>query len=130
MSRASVAFLGILLAGCASTAPEPVAIRVNDAAQYAADLALCQAAGADQRFRPSLSIGDIAFGAISGGAKSATGAVVGGPLVPAIGAAGGATDAMAQDLDAFGKAGANVTRHCIHDATMQDRSALIADPAD
>ena len=126
--RRSLPLMGVLLlASCASAyVPDPLVI--NDQAQYDADKTFCLRAGA--QYKSTLDIASVGAGTLSGAATSATGGVVGGGLVVGVGALGGGTDALISGLDAFGKAGPNVARHCLYDFVMQDHSAIMARPGE
>ena len=124
--RLATLLAGLLLSGCATYTPVPLVI--NDQDQYDADKRFCLRAGAN--YKPTLNIAAVGAGAVSGAAGSATGGVVGGGLVVGVGALGGGTEALVTGLDAFGKAGPNVARHCMSDLTQQDRSAVMARPED
>jgi hypothetical protein len=97
---------------------DPVAY-ANDSARCAKDVAA---------YKAPFDFASLGFGTISGAAKNAAAAVVGGPLVVAVGAAGGASDAASQGLDILGQASARVYANCVRDLTNRDGSALIADP--
>lgn len=115
--------LGLVVAGCSVYVPQP--IEISDQKQYAADWNKCQSAAT--AYKPSLSLGDVASATVSGGASNAAGAVI-NPLVPVIGAAGGATSSLASGFNLMGQARKNVARHCLEELTHRDRSAVIADP--
>lgn len=129
--RAIAAALPFLLCGCATLTdalappyvPEP--IHIYDAAQYAADVKECQAAGAN--YRPRFSVGS-ALSKTVGGATANTSLIPLSPLVPVYGAAGGAVGAAADGFDVMSGAHANVFRNCLRDETRRDRSAIVADP--
>lgn len=113
----------LILAGCAGYAPQP--IQITDKDQYAADLAMCQAAAS--AYKPSLGVSSVGYGILSGGASNAAGAAL-NPLVPLAGALGGGVSALSGGLDLMGRARDNVARHCLIEITHRDRSAIIADP--
>lgn len=123
MRKPLVLALLVLTSGCAAYFPQ--AIEITDSEAYASDVAFCQSAAA--AYKPSLDMSSVGYGAISGAAQNATGAAV-SPLVPAIGAAGGATSALSSGLDLMGQARINVAKHCLLERTHRDRSAIVADP--
>ena len=127
--RIIVALLPLALCGCSmleqTYTPEP--LEITDAKQYASDVSFCQAAAA--KTKAHLDIASIASGAGTGAAQNAVGAAV-NPVVPVIGAAGGAGSALVSGLDVLGHAKANVARHCVIDKTRNDRSAIVAQPED
>ena len=127
--RGALLIFPLLLVGCASPY-HPVPLRITDQDQYAADVKFCTDKDTLAKYQPSLDIRDIGAGALSGAGDSATGGVVGGALVVGIGAAGGATHALADGLDAFGKTKPTISRNCVYDTTMQDHSAILARPED
>lgn len=118
--------LSWMLSGCAGYTPQT--LEISDQVQYESDVAFCQQAAAN--YHPQFNIGDVAYATAKGAASNATGAVAGGLAVPAIGAASGGTTAVINDLDVMGHAQANVYRHCLHDKTARDHSALLANPND
>ena len=127
--RKFVTALPLLLAlgGCAGGyAPET--LEVDDSAQYAADVKFCLAAGAN--YKAKLDLGEVGYQTVKGATSNATGAVVGGLTIPAIGAASSGTTQLLTDLDVMGRAGANVARHCLTDKTNRDHSAILANPND
>lgn len=123
---ALIAFSALPLVACASVyIPQPIA--VYDPPAYRADVDLCHGF-ATEKYAPDLDLGAVLAGAGEGAGDSATGALVGGPAVIAVGAAGGATSKLSAGLDAFGQSRYNVERNCLLEITRRDRSALVADP--
>lgn len=123
---------GLLLAtGCAPfsnflTPPYvPIPIKIFDASVYAADVALCQAAGTD--FKPQFSFGS-ALAKTVDGATANTSMIPISPLVPAYGAAGGAAGALSDGLDVMSAQHRNVYRNCLRDFVRRDGSAIVVDP--
>jgi hypothetical protein len=104
----------------------PYAVQVTDPVQFAADVTFCTTAaqGAPSRF----SLGNIATGAIRGGAANAPAAAA-SPLVPAIGAAAGATSSLMDALDVANAHSRAVFIECLDKKTERDRSALVLEPS-
>lgn len=116
--------LCLLLAGCA-TAYVPVPIEVTDLQRYAADVDLCLAAA--RAYQPRASVGSVARGAIEGGSQNLSYAPI-NPLIPVLGAAGGAAGAGLIGFDITGQVRRNVARHCLEEKTRRDGSAIVANP--
>lgn len=120
-----------LLSGCVALTdalappyiPEPIHIYDQDV--FEADVRECRQAGAD--FKPHFSFGSVATAAVRG-ATSDTSLVPLSPLVPVYGAAGGALGATTDGLDVMSGQHAAVFRNCLHDETLIDHSAVLADP--
>lgn len=115
-----------LLSGCVSSYA-PLTLDVSDPVQYAADLKFCQAAGA--AYTPKASAADITESAIEGGANVISYAPI-NPLIPVLGAAGGAATAAsnATGFDLTGRTKTNVARHCLYDKLATDHAAIVARP--
>lgn len=77
---------------------------------------------------PVPDFGSVGLGAFSGAARNAAGGAVGGIIVPAVGAAGGASDAISAGLDLMGQSRQNVFAHCVKELVHRDGSALVAEP--
>jgi hypothetical protein len=128
----------LFLAGCgsfpmsliAASPYVPIPLKVFNQAQYDSDRTFCTDTTTLALYQPHLSIGDVGYGTLSGGAQNAAGGVIGGGLVTAAGAAGGGVSALVTGLDAFGKAKPNISRHCMNDLTQLDHSAIMARPED
>lgn len=93
--------------------------------EYSFDVSFCQ--GMSQKYSPDFDSNSVVLGFIQGGAQNAASAVI-NPLGTLAGAGGGAASSGAQSLDVFGQARANVFKNCLHDKTMQDKSAILANP--
>lgn len=115
----------LLLCGCAGPVYVPQPLEIINHRQYIIDALFCQKAAAAYRSR--LDVSSVAYDAISGGAKDASGAAI-NPLVPVLGAAGGATSALADGLGVLGRARQQVAKHCLIERTRRDESAIEADP--
>ena len=116
--------LPFFLAACADLTP-PFAIDIKDQAAYDADLKDCTAAA--KAYHKSLSLGAVASGAVIGGAQNAAGAAV-NPLVPAIGALGGATTAAVSGIDALGLNQQKVLNLCMDRRGERSRAYLVLEP--
>ena len=114
----------LLLAGCA-TAYQPVSLEVTDAAKNAADVDFCLAAA--RAYRPSMSAGGVAQGIIEGAGGAISYAPI-NPLIPVLGASGGAASAVSNGFDLTGQVRRNVAKHCIAEKTRRDGSAIVANP--
>jgi hypothetical protein len=129
--RSLLLALPLCLGGCTTLTdalappyvPEP--IHIYDQMSFASDVIECRKAGAN--YKPHFSFGNVATAAIRG-ASSDTSLVPLSPLVPVYGAAGGAAGAAADGLDVMSGSHANVYRHCLHDETLIDHSAVLANP--
>lgn len=121
----------LCLCGCAQItdmiAPPyvPQPIHIYDKVAYEADVAECQAAGAT--FKPHFSIGSAVARTVTG-ATSNTSLIPISPLVPVYGAAGGALGAASDGFDVMSGTHSAVFRNCLHDETLIDHSAVVADP--
>lgn len=103
----------------------PLPIRVYDNVQFAADITECKLAG--KNWVPQFSFRSFASKTVDG-ATSNTSLIPIDPLIPLYGAAGGAASAASDGLDFASGQHANVYRNCLHDETLIDRSAVIANP--
>ena len=129
----AVSFVGAMLAGCTTVrealqpiyVPQP--IEISNQSQYMSDRKECETY-AMEIYKPQFDGASVLAAGAAGAGNNAPGAVVGGPLVVAIGAAGGATAAAATGLDVFSDARPNVYRNCLIERTHRDHSALMADP--
>ena len=114
----------MLLAGCTQTyTPQP--LLVTDELKYSFDVSFCQTIA--QRYSPDFDKNSVILGFIQGGAQNVSTAVM-NPLATLAGAGGGAISSGAQDFDFFGVAQSNVFKNCLHDKTLMDHSALMANP--
>ena len=119
----SLAFL-IPLAGCvAPMASTP--IEIANPTLYQADVEECRTAAAN--YSPVVSASSIALGALSGAIGTVAYTPI-NPLIPGLGAAGGAANAAVAPFDLTGSIRANVYRHCLIDRTSRDHAAIIANP--
>lgn len=103
--------------------PQPVLI--TDPLKYSLDDSFCKTVA--KNYNPSFDSGSVVVGTVRGAAQNAPASVM-NPVMTAIGAASGAVSSGAESLDVFGQAQANVYRNCLHDKTMQDGSAVLANP--
>ncbi|WP_298800081.1 hypothetical protein [uncultured Devosia sp.] len=115
-----------MLCGCAQPYVA-MPIEITDRDQFQADLNECAQAAAS--YQPHVSATAVALGAVGGGVNNLVGGVV-NPLVPVIGAAGGAGAALAQGLGVMSQSKRNVAKHCMQDKTSRDHSAVLANPDD
>ena len=124
-----LALLPLLLCGCAGLFPsiadyDPVAIgavvKVTDAKQYAADLAECKLVAA--KYSEPLSAGNILSSAGTGAAQNAPAAVLGGPLVVAVGAAGGASSSALESFDILSTDKMAVLGNCLREDSRDDHA--------
>jgi hypothetical protein len=124
--RLIVLALLIALGGCLSSYI-PLTLEVSDPVRYAADLKFCQAAGA--AYTPKVSAADIAQATFEGGAGTISYFPL-NPLIPVLGAAGGAATAAsdATGYDLTGRTKTNVARHCLYDRLAADHAAIVAKP--
>lgn len=131
MRNAAALAISLCLCGCASItdmlAPPyvPQPIHIYDQVSYEADRVECSAAGAS--FKPRFSIGSAVARTVTG-ATSNTSLIPISPLVPVYGAAGGALGAASDGFDVMSGAHAAVYRNCLHDETLIDHAAVLADP--
>lgn len=114
----------LVLCGCASISaydPEAIgaAVKIVDRPAYLADLAECREIASN--YRGPSAVGSILSGAGTGAAENASAAVVGGPLVVAVGAAGGAS---ASALGALGGEQMLVLGNCLREESRADRSFM------
>lgn len=100
-------------------------LSVYDQGLYQQDVLFCQTSAA--KYSPDFDGNSIALGLVQGGAANISEVPL-SPLVPVIGALGGAASSGANSLDVFGQAQSNVFKNCLHDKTMQDRSAILVNP--
>lgn len=96
-----------------------------DDLKYSFDVSFCQTVS--QKYSPDFDGNSVILGFIQGGAQNAASAVI-NPLGTLAGAGGGAASSGAQSIDLFGQAQANVFKNCLYDKTMQDKSAILANP--
>lgn len=118
------------LSSCASMKIDYVPQTLGDPAnakQFADDVAFCYAAA--RAWTPQPVAGDIAQATADGGAGMISYVPI-NPLVPALGAAGGAITSAGQGFDVTGHAFRNVEKHCIRERASKDGSALVANPDD
>lgn len=113
-----------MLLGCTQTYT-PVVLQLNDPKVYSEDVLFCQTVSA--KYSPQFDGNSVVVGFIQGGAQSASAAVM-NPLMTLAGAGGGAVSSGAQSFDLFGQAQMNVFKNCLHDKTLEDKSALMANP--
>ena len=129
--RKLLLLLPFFLPGCAAItdllapAYTPQPIHIYSPAQYAADELECKTAGAN--FKPQASIGTLITKTVDG-ATSNTSLIPISPMVPFYGAAGGLAQGGSDALDVASGQHANVFRNCLHDETLIDHSAVLADP--
>ena len=123
MHRLTV-LLALLLVGC-STQYISVPIEIFNNDQYLADVSECRQAAV--AYHPQLHILNVVIGAVSGGAENAVGGVI-NPLVPVVGAAGGASSALAEGLGVLSYARQNIFKNCLLEKTRIDHSAITANP--
>jgi hypothetical protein len=116
----------LFLIGCAAPY-EAQPIQIVDKAQYTKDLDFCLASAAAYKSRPSVSA--IIYSGMQGGSGMISYAPI-NPLIPVLGAAGGALKEGAAQYDLNSQAKMNVAKHCLQDITRRDGSALIANPDD
>lgn len=124
------ALSGLLLSACVSPyAPySPYVVEIQGDAGQAklkADTTLCQ--GYSQDYSPGLSLGEISSGAIKGAATNAPGAAV-NPLVPVIGAVGGATTALITGLDLLDDQRRRIVVECLKQKGNRTGLYLVLDP--
>ena len=98
----------------------------SNPAAYAADLDRCTRDLAN--YSPRFDFGSVGLSAFSGAAKNAAGGAVAGPLIPALGALGSASDAASAGLDLMGQSRQTVFANCVRELTHRDESALVAEP--
>lgn len=119
--------LAAVLAGCSNLASwQPYAVEIASPAVYAADKASCLTYA--QGYSPGLDFSGLGSAAIKGGAQNAPAGVVGGPLIPAVGALGSATTQVLNDLDLLSTDKKRVFVICLREKTRRDRAALVLDP--
>lgn len=116
----------IILTGCTSLANwQPYVREVTDRDRYAADADLCRQYALD--YKPGLSLEAVGSGAMRGAAANAAGGAL-EPLVPAVGALGGATGEVISGLDLLSADAKKVFVICLRSKTEKDGSALVLDP--
>lgn len=98
---------------------------VHDAKQWAADLDWCR--GKALAYPNRFSAAKIGEQAGKGGASNLAGAAV-NPLVPALGALGGATSEGLEELGLTDIAQQRVFVKCLDKVTDKDNSALVLEP--
>lgn len=118
--------LPILLLGCAPSTPfEPYTIDIQSQPRYAADLAECRLAA--NNYPQKLSPQAIGAGAAVGAAQNAPGAAI-NPVVPAIGALGGAAQAAINGMGAFGANQQKIIISCMKQKGANSGAYLVIDP--
>lgn len=122
--RGALLFGLLMLAGCAAPY-DPIAIEITDPVAYRRHVDFCLAAA--EKFRPRISAGSVARGAIEGGSANLSYAPL-NPLIPAVGAVGGAAGEAAIGLGITGQSRRNVAKHCLEEKTRRDGSAIVANP--
>lgn len=117
----------LLLAGCSNLkAWQPYAVEISAPGVYEADKSACLSYAL--AYRPGFDLLGIGSAAIKGGAQNAPAGVVGGPLIPAVGALGAATTQALNDLDLLSTDKKRVFVLCLQEKTRRDGSALMIDP--
>lgn len=115
-------FVGLL--GCTQTYV-PAALSIDNQELYQQDVLFCQTAS--QKYSPSFDGNSVILGFVQGGAQNISISVL-NPVMTLVGAGGGAVSSGAQTIDLFGQAKTNVFKNCLHDKTLMDKSALMANP--
>lgn len=127
MKNLAIPLSAFLLFGCASLSSwHPYTVEIASPQVYAADEVSCL--GYAQAYKPGFDFGGIGSAAIKGGAQNAPAGVVGGPLIPAIGALGAVTTEALNDLDLLSIDKRRVFVICLREKTRRDGSALVLDP--
>jgi uncharacterized membrane protein len=123
--RAGVILLGLFLSACAPYSP--YAVEISDQTLFTADLKTCQTYAAS--YRAGFSLGGIASAAAEGAANNAPAAAV-NPLVPVLGALGGATSATISGLDLMDSSQRKIVARCMTLKGERSRAYLVIDPND
>lgn len=119
-------FAAIFLSGCASVADyRPYVVDVVDPATLARDERECLAAA--EAYSAPLSIGAIANGAAQGASNNASGAAL-NPLVPVLGAAGGATSVLLSEIGLLNNDQRRVFLLCLSHRGERSRAYDVIDP--
>lgn len=118
---------GVLLVGC-STLPEfqPFVTDVTDQAALQSDERECLAIA--QTYRAPLGLGSIGTAALEGGGNNLAGAAV-NPLVPALGAAGGASSALLTGLDLMSSGQRRAFLLCLDHRGERSHAYSVIDPS-
>lgn len=118
----------LALAGCAVplvATPGSDVTEITDNAALMADESVCQSYAL--AYRKGFSVTDVASAAAIGGLQNAPAAAV-NPLVPVIGAAGGAGTAVVSWLDLIGANRACVFWTCLREKSRVSRAYLVLEP--
>lgn len=117
-----------MLAGCATPQTfSPYVVEISHPDTYSADLALCRTYAED--YSRGIDIGSIGSGAAVGAAQNAAGGAV-NPLVPAVGALGGASTAVINGLDLLDAQAIKVLLRCLERKSDRNHAYLVLDPED
>ena len=115
----------LLLAACAAPTFSPYTVEISDPQKFDADLVLCQ--GYAAAYPKTLSVQAIGAGTVVGAAQNAAGAAV-NPLVPVIGALGGAAQATISGLGAFGTNERKIIISCMIAKGERSGAYLVLEP--
>lgn len=116
----------LALAGCAGLSSyKPFVIDITDAGALTKDQNDCLAIA--QTYRSPISIGSIGTAAVEGGGNNLAGGAL-NPLVPALGAAGGASAELLKDIDLLGSQQRRVFLLCLDHRGERSHAYSVVDP--